>query len=62
MRKKLEAIQSEFYRLRQNEQIVILWDALDIMSLYNGRSRWECVAQAMGYENENGFYTKGNPA
>jgi hypothetical protein len=45
---------------KQNE---ILYSALDYMQSYNGRSRFLCIAMAMGYENFEGgtdTYTKRN--
>jgi len=54
-------IRKEFSKFSKNKQIEILWDALDYMQQYNGRSRFLCVALAMGYDNtegEHNTYTK----
>ena len=34
----------------KKKQVEILWEALSIMQQYNGRSRVECIAQAMDVE------------
>lgn len=55
----LDEIKKEF--ATKKDKVSILWDALDYMQSYNGRSRWYCVALAMGYENTEGgndTYTK----
>jgi len=34
----------------------VLYNALCIMEQYNGRSKFLCIAMAMGYENTEGGY------
>ena len=56
-----DQIQEEFNRLPSHQKIEVLYEALDFMQRYNGRSRWTCIALAMGYENpegESGTYVK----
>lgn len=49
----------EFYELSGGEQVKVLWDALDFMQQYNGRSRYDCIILAMGYELvDEGKYIK----
>ena len=40
----------KFNRLPNKVKLELLWEALDMMNQYNGRTRWHCVAIAMGYE------------
>lgn len=47
-------IRVEFAKLSRLKKIDILWDALSYMKQYNGRSRFLCVALAMGYNNIEG--------
>tara|TARA_R110000796_G_scaffold146955_3_gene263693 strand:- start:1600 stop:1833 length:234 start_codon:yes stop_codon:yes gene_type:complete len=47
-------ISTEFYKLTQNKRIEVLYDALDYMQQYNGRTKFMCIAMAMGYENYEG--------
>jgi len=57
-------IQNEFDRLSCPKQREIMWEALDIMQAYNGRSRFLCVSMAMGYSNYEGdadTYIKNKP-
>lgn len=35
------------------EKVSILWEALDFMSQYNGRSRFDCVAYTMGFKKDS---------
>ena len=53
--KTKEEIQNEFNN--SSDKVGILYNALDIMQQYNGRSKLDCIAIAMGYEvdydNEN---------
>ena len=49
-----EFIQNEFDRLSFQNQSNILYHALDYMQQYNGRSKFLCIAMAMGYENFEG--------
>lgn len=49
-------------RKTKEELIDIMYDALDLMQQYNGRSRFHCIAVACGYEaveseNDDGTYT-----
>ena len=46
----LEEVLNKFNKKGKDKQITILWDALDYMSKYNGRTKLECVALAMGLE------------
>lgn len=62
---KINEIQKEYLNLTEREKINILWSAIENMQQYNGRSRWYCVALAMGYESDDGenyekFYYKIN--
>ncbi|MGI9569271.1 MAG: hypothetical protein ACR2PH_05930 [Desulfobulbia bacterium] len=38
--------------LSRDQKHNILWEAIDFMQQYNGRSRWDCIALAMGWECE----------
>lgn len=56
-----DQILKEFNKLTKDKTIDVLFDALDCMQQYNGRSKMLCVAMAMGYENyegESDTYTK----
>jgi hypothetical protein len=56
-----EQISNEFEKLTKNKKISVLYDAIDYMQSYNGRSRFLCIAMAMGYDNYEGksdTYTK----
>ena len=56
-----EDIQKEFSKLTKDKKIEVLYEAIDIMQSYNGRTRFLCIAIAMGYDNyegENNTYTK----
>jgi len=58
-------IQNQFSKLTKDKKIGILWDALDIMQQFNGRSRFDCIVIAMGYSNykgEDSTYTKNTEA
>jgi len=51
----------KYAKLSCKEKCDILFDAIDIMNQYNGRSRFLCIAMAMGFENtegQNNTYTK----
>ena len=39
----------EMFQMKHNK-VDILWDALDCMQQYNGRTKIECVALAMGVD------------
>ena len=54
-------IQKEFSKLTKDKKIEVLYEAIDIMQTYNGRTRFLCIAMAMGYDNwegEDNTYTK----
>ena len=56
-----EQISNEFEKLTNDKKISVLYDAIDYMQSYNGRSRFLCIAMAMGYDNYEGrsdTYTK----
>lgn len=56
-----EQISKEFEKLTKDKKINVLYDAIDYMQSYNGRSRFLCIAMAMGYDNFEGrsdTYTK----
>lgn len=56
-----EQISNEFEKLTKDKKISVLYDAIDYMQNYNGRSRFLCIAIAMGYDNYEGrsdTYTK----
>jgi GR25 family glycosyltransferase involved in LPS biosynthesis len=52
-----EQIQAKFNKLTKDKKIEVLYDAIDVMNQYNGRSRFLCIAIAMGYENHEGLST-----
>jgi hypothetical protein len=52
---------TEFNEMSKDSKMEVLYEAINIMQQYNGRSRFECIAKAMGYENHEGegsTYTK----
>ena len=49
-----EQIQSKFDKLSCKEKNEVLYGALDYMQVYNGRSKFLCIAMAMGYDNSEG--------
>lgn len=54
-------IQKEYTKMTKDDKISTLLEALNFMQSYNGRSRFLCIAMAMGYENfegEENTYTK----
>lgn len=54
-------IQKEYAKMTKDQKISTLLEALNFMQSYNGRSRFLCIAMAMGYENfegEENTYTK----
>lgn len=58
---KYRHIQDIYDKLTSKEKVSILWEALDYMQQFNGRTPFYCVALALGYENfegENDTYTK----
>jgi len=54
-------IQKEYSKLTKDKKIEVLYEAIDIMQSFNGRTRFLCIAMAMGYDNyegEDNTYTK----
>ncbi len=54
-------IANKYNILTDSEKNGILYEALDYMQAYNGRSKLLCIAMALGYENfegESNTYTK----
>ncbi len=54
-------IEKEYSKLTKDKKIEVLYESLDFMQQYNNRSRFLCIAMAMGYENFEGewdTYTK----
>lgn len=49
-----EEISKEYAKLTKDKKIAVLMDALDYMQQYNGRSKFLCIAMAMGYDNHEG--------
>lgn len=49
-----EDVSSAYSNLTKDEKIQTLYDAIDIMQAYNGRTRFLCIAMAMGYNNYEG--------
>ncbi len=47
-------IQKEYSKLTKDKKIEVLYEAIDIMQIYNGRSRFLCIAMAMVYVNYEG--------
>lgn len=48
-------IQEEYGKLSLAKKNEILYEAIDIMQQYNSRSRFYCIARAMGYKNDEGY-------
>lgn len=46
----LAQVLDKFEKKNKSEKIGILWEALGEMQYYNGRSKLECIALAMGLE------------
>lgn len=47
-------------KLNREQLVAVMWNALDQMNQYNGRSKTYCIAVALGLEpeeDENGEYT-----
>lgn len=54
-----KTIEDELEKFNKGTIISIMYDALDLMQQYNGRSAFYCIATAMGYDvDENGKVTK----
>ena len=50
---------TKYANLSYKEKADILYDALDYMSQFNGRTKFLCIALAMGYDNiDEGLYIK----
>jgi hypothetical protein len=49
-----EYISKKYNALSLKEKTIVLYEALDYMQQYNGRSRFMCIAMAMGYDNFEG--------
>lgn len=47
-------ILKKFNRLSNSKKVDVLYEALDNMQQYNGRSKFDCIAMAMGYKTEFG--------
>jgi hypothetical protein len=61
---KREDITKLYQALTYKERCSILYDALDWMEQYNGRSKFKCIALAMGFDNTEGdtdSFFKRNP-
>ena len=44
----------KFESMSKDSKINVLYEAIDIMQQYNNRSRFFCIAMAMGYKNVEG--------
>ena len=49
-----EEISKKYEALSLKEKNEVLYKAIDYMQIYNGRSRFLCIAMAMGYDNYEG--------
>lgn len=49
-----EEISKKYALLSIKQKNDILYDAIDYMQQYNGRTRFLCIAMAMGYNNDEG--------
>jgi len=49
-----DQIRTEFESMSKDLKIEVLYEAIDIMQQYNGRSRFLCIAMAMDYVNYEG--------
>jgi len=49
-----EEISKKYDALSLKEKNDVLYEAIDYMQSYNGRSRFLCIAMAMGYDNLEG--------
>lgn len=47
--KTILEVQKKFARLTRLQKIETLFEALDFMQQYNGRSKWECIALVFNY-------------
>ena len=59
-----QEVKKKFDKLSKDNKIEILNEAIDNMQMYNGRSKFFCIALAMGYkstdEGENNRFEKLN--
>jgi hypothetical protein len=55
-------ISKEYDALSLKQKNEVLYEAIDYMQSYNGRSRFLCIAMAMGYKNyigdSNSYYKR----
>lgn len=49
-----EQVQEKYNKLTKDEKIEVLYEALNYMQQYNGRTRFLCIAIAMGFDNDEG--------
>ena len=49
-----DEISKKYAALSLKEKNKVLYEAIDYMQSYNGRSRFLCIAMAMGYDNYEG--------
>lgn len=49
-----EEISIKYAALSLKEKNEVLYEAIDYMKSHNGRSRFVCIAMAMGYDNYEG--------
>lgn len=55
-------VRNKFESLSNRKKVEILEEAIDHMRFYNGRSKIDCIAFAMGYQQDNdGNYVKDEP-
>jgi len=47
-------ISDQYAKLSLKKKNEILYEAIDYMQQYNGRTRFKCIALAMGYDNTSG--------
>ena len=45
----IKIVQLKYKAFTQSKKNHILWTALDYMEQYNGRSKWQCIGLAMGF-------------
>lgn len=49
-----QEVSDKFQKLTKDEKINVLYEAIDYMQSYNGRSKMTCIALAMGYDDRIG--------
>lgn len=49
-----EYVSKKYASLSLKEKNEVLYEAIDYMNQYNGRSRFLCIAMAMGFDNDEG--------